>query len=636
MGHTATVDAAPGRRRTIRIGRTTMVVTTLLAAQVAVWGQAQAARNDQGDGGDPPGLECFQEARGTIGASAQTITHGQTVTLSWTAQVTSGCEALEVMIDQWPVARTGSMAVAGVERSSLLFEPRFDPYGTPTYFGHLRTHYTLRVVFGAASRELATATVDVRLPVDAAGRPAVTVAQDHEVQLFLLALRTPEARVTLAPQVALDLTGYPTTYVARGVTVFGGRTSRVPGALIYIRCTGFAMGGLLPYCTSTPQILFMIHANTPSHGVRFSGLRIAGLDMDVPPADSTTMFAFVIISATNVEIDNSEIYGWRGSAIRVVDSWAPNICHTPNGICPTRTSDTIRIHDNYIHHNRHRHGDGYGVSVHNGAYALIERNVFDYNRHAIMGGGEPDTGYLARRNLVLEHGGENRSVAGAEIYTHQFDMHGTDTCDEFLWLGPELNCGGAGEYMDIRFNSFFYTRDNAFKLRGHPSLGVDVVSNVFKHQFIEATGTVQGALAGYVDEITVADDNLLGSDEHSRGAQCDFDADGIADDFLATGQTWWFRSKGRHWNYLNTSRARLSELSLGDVDGDGRCDVVVGGVVSSGGGGPFVRNRGDIVWQASTGFVDGVGNEWRRRRRGDLAGRRPADLAARRARRLLG
>ena len=51
--------------------------------------------------------------------------------------------------------------------------------------------------------------------------------------------------------------------------------------------------------------------------------------------------------------------------------------------------------------------DGYGVSVTHGAYALIERNVFDYNRHAIIGGGETGTGYLAYRNLVLEHGGEH-------------------------------------------------------------------------------------------------------------------------------------------------------------------------------------------------------------------------------------
>ena len=41
-------------------------------------------------------------------------------------------------------------------------------------------------------------------------------------------------------------------------------------------------------------------------------------------------------------------------------------------------------------------------------------------------------------------------------------MHGTDDCGVF----GHHNCGGAGEYMDIRYNSFFYTRDNAFKLRG--------------------------------------------------------------------------------------------------------------------------------------------------------------------------
>ena len=44
---------------------------------------------------------------------------------------------------------------------------------------------------------------------------------------------------------------------------------------------------------------------------------------------------------------------------------------------------TVRIHHNFIHHNQQDGTDGYGVAVVNRAYALIEKNVFDYNRHAI-------------------------------------------------------------------------------------------------------------------------------------------------------------------------------------------------------------------------------------------------------------
>jgi hypothetical protein len=112
---------------------------------------------------------------------------------------------------------------------------------------------------------------------------------------------------------------------------------------------------------------------------------------------------------------------------------------------------TVRIHDNFIHHNQHQLKDGYGVSVGNGAYALIEKNVFDWNRHAIAGDGSDRSGYLAYRNLVLEHGGLTLWLLGTWAYTHMFDMHGQEDC----WLG-DRNCGVAGEYMDIRYNTFLY------------------------------------------------------------------------------------------------------------------------------------------------------------------------------------
>src|SRR5581483_8007938 len=74
--------------------------------------------------------------------------------------------------------------------------------------------------------------------------------------------------------------------------------------------------------------------------------------------------------------------------------------------------------DNYIHHNQHpastnciselfgdNHAAGYGVETADGAYVTIERNVFDFNRHAIAGDGKTGTGYLAFDNLILQHGG---------------------------------------------------------------------------------------------------------------------------------------------------------------------------------------------------------------------------------------
>jgi hypothetical protein len=97
-------------------------------------------------------------------------------------------------------------------------------------------------------------------------------------------------------------------------------------------------------------------------------------------------------------------------------------------------------------------------------------------------------------------------------------------------------------------------------------------------------------------------DNRIKVDESDQLGRCDFDADGIEDRFFATGATWWFNSGGdRHWVYLNTSTRRLSELALADVDGDGRCDVVSGGMVSSGGTGPWRPRASSILWQHVSG-----------------------------------
>lgn len=208
---------------------------------------------------------------------------------------------------------------------------------------------------------------------------------------------------------------------------------------------------------------------------------------------------------------------------------------------PSENPTAVRIYDNYIHHNQRAGREGYGVSVDAGAYALIERNVFDWNRHAIKGGGEivdddplSGAGYAAYRNLVLENGGYHDSYnhcdlldkipdyvkyvrvalsvvltqwldvwAAAELsclipgnhvaydfYTHQFDMHGTGTC-----FPGHKNCGAGGHSMYIRHNTFLYTRGDAIKLRGTPQHedGMVVDSNVFAHDTLR-TGDV-GALS---------------------------------------------------------------------------------------------------------------------------------------------
>ncbi|HIQ22683.1 MAG TPA: hypothetical protein EYH34_15770 [Planctomycetes bacterium] len=94
-----------------------------------------------------------------------------------------------------------------------------------------------------------------------------------------------------------------------------------------------------------------------------------------------------------LEVDNCDISGFGHAGVRLGGGQGHH------------------IHHNFIHHCQHQ-GLGYGVS-HNKARSLIERNLFDFNRHSIAGTGRPGTSYEARHNVEL----------GTSL-SHCFDMHG--------------------------------------------------------------------------------------------------------------------------------------------------------------------------------------------------------------------
>jgi hypothetical protein len=166
-------------------------------------------------------------------------------------------------------------------------------------------------------------------------------------------------------------------------------------------------------------------------------------------------------------------------------------------------------------------------------------------------------------------------------HTHQFDMHGQDNCGiSGAFNDAAYNCGTAGHDMEIRYNSFFYTKGNAIKLRGTPQLqphGMFVISNVFAHDDInDAVEQTESGL--------FLSNNLVGINGLNELGTCDFDGDSINDSFLATGQTWWFSSSGdKPWVYLNTSTKRRSEVTLGFFNADNICDVSVDGIIYPGG-----------------------------------------------------
>ena len=412
----------------------------------------------------------------------------------------------------------------------------------------------------------------------------ITASDQASLDRFVEAVATPGTTVRLAPDVALDLTGHTAVVLAAGVTITSWR-SAVPGVKTPIRDPdGRELGGeartpLLPgprIYTTKPNGVFEVLCSTarqdnPDH-VRISGLRLIGPNQNVVDDDAIHPIAIKIDSCVDIEISNMEIAGWSGTGVYVDDTYDR-----------LGKVDQIRIHDNFIHHNQHRGREGYGVAVETGAWAQIERNVFDFNRHAIKADGNAG-GYWAEQNLVLKGGGYHKFG----FYTHLFDVHGNDNCGiRGFFNDSAWNCGQAAENVWIRRNAFQYIQTNAIKIRGTPKYGASIVGNVFAHPADrEAVGLTQGT------KNIELKDNVKGFDPYGKYGVCDFDGDGIDDLFLATGTSWWFSSGGRRqWTYLFDATERLNQVRLAYVDGDSRCDVVAQGTngwsISSGGRGEW-------------------------------------------------
>jgi hypothetical protein len=133
-------------------------------------------------------------------------------------------------------------------------------------------------------------------------------------------------------------------------------------------------------------------------------------------------------------------------------------------------------------------------------------------------------------------------------------MHGQRHCGVFSIFSDSLyNCGRAGHYMDFRYNSFYYARDAAIKVRGTPyrrPCGADVVSNVFRH------GSLRDAVQQEETGVCTSN-NRLRIDRLESRRRCDVNGDGITDSFLATGQTWWYSSGGtKHWVFVRRTTER--------------------------------------------------------------------------------
>jgi hypothetical protein len=467
---------------------------------------------------------------------------------------------------------------------------------------------TLTVLLGVVTASLLTSPGSTMVTGRAQPDGSVVDIKDGSAasrDALIAALQLDNTTVRLGPDVDMDLTGIGPIGIARGVVLTSVKsfTTSAPGKRGEVprfdkqppQARSASSVGPRLYTKSHPRPLFQIECfpgGAINDNVRISGFRLIGPDFGRADADA---IGIQIRNCIGIDISNMEIAGWTSQAIRVVDD--PRF-DRPGGLacggliaCTGRIDkpDQIKIHDNFIHNNQHLAKNGYGVDVGLGAYALIQRNVFDLNRHAIEANGDAG-GYTAERNLVLKGGGYH----GYGEYTHQFDVHGTENCAIKGLSGAAWNCGHAAGTMVYRENAFQYTSGVALRIRGTPRVTANIERNVFAHKRIEDSFLYPGAIhlnqgRENIEIGTGPQANIARVDPFAHYGVCDFDGDGKDDLFLATGVTWWYSSGGElQWSYLNAATEQLDQVRLGYFDDDLRCDVLA-------------ENTGNGAWEISSG-----------------------------------
>jgi hypothetical protein len=586
-----------------RSGLRVVIAAAFLAAAMAA-GRSDSAWGITTDPNNPS--PCSNQITASLSASPPSIPLGKgTTTVTWKVQTSPTCKPSWMRL-YYRDATSGVLMDTDVSDTAIGFTGSLAdrPQSSGSYF--------IRTWINGWWIDVGYASVSVVLPA-VNGKTSVNITQPNQNGLFAQAINTQNAFVRIAGTLDLDLSYMDYLCVRPGVQIVGDRTVNRRGPRLFT--TSFPVELLTVGCKWGDGL---VH---PSDNVRISGIRLDGGESDDPFSAVGTYDAdgIGIYSSQNVEIDHSEIYRWRGAAVNVHDGNGNN---DPNfvGRINLDNAETVWVHDNYIHHNQHPssnycgetvidgdgHAAGYGVAVSEGAYALIERNVFDWNRHSITGDGKAGTGYLAYRNLILTNGGVHfrcldktsgeisfglgllnpfvglgyivaADLDGDLIYhTHTIDMHAVDDC-----FPGDHDCGPAGEYMDIEFNTVLYTAGNGIHLRGTPKVGMVVQHNVFAHTKHDGGMLTPGAMLQ--NEFGLHDsDNALGLNTfNNRKTICDFDGDGIPDPFIATGVTFWYSSSAMdgRWVFVGQSPASIGEVSFGDFDGDGLCDVRARGQV---------------------------------------------------------
>jgi len=253
-----------------------------------------------------------------------------------------------------------------------------------------------------------------------------------------LKVAKPGETIYIEGSTLIDLSEERNLKIPQGITISSNRGR------------GDSQGALLFSNRIDTSPLIFIEGND----VRITGLRMRGPDPERRTDQMKDLLnqgkyyslpnsAGIATHSNGLEVDNCELWGWSHAAILL------------------RSGAKAYIHHNYIHHNQ-RYGLGYGICL-NESEALIEANIFDWNRHAIAGTGRPGTSYEARFNLILENAN-----------SYSFDMHGGKDRQD----GADI----AGDWINIHHNTFRATDVKAIIINGKPRIGAEIHHNWFLHQ----------------------------------------------------------------------------------------------------------------------------------------------------------
>jgi hypothetical protein len=291
---------------------------------------------------------------------------------------------------------------------------------------------------------------------------------------LLTALKSAKAGETVFVKgtAVIDMTGTPSVTIPAGVTLASDRgLAGSAGGLL--KRTENLNGGW-----EEPMLI------VGGDNVRVTGLRLQG---EMYPQDygnkagqtyeSDYLVGIYAQNKKGFEVDNCELYGWAWSTI----SLRGNV-----------NSPIPYIHHNYIHHNQAR-GEGYGVNLYGGS-ALIEANLFDYNRHDVTGAGMSGEQYEARYNHVIGHG----NAIGAS----HFDVHQDE----------ETGTGAAGAKYLIQHNTIDSGIVATVHIRARPTTGVYV-----DHNIINARATDTGVPGGLPIYQTNSNQNMFVTNNYWMG-----------------------------------------------------------------------------------------------------------------------